>query len=58
MGVCISLAPAPFDGLTLFGQPLRLAYAWVVMAASYLSILLGVLYLRSSLGAKIKALRG
>jgi hypothetical protein len=29
-----------------------------VMAASWLVILLGVLYLRSSLGAKIKALRG
>jgi hypothetical protein len=58
MGVGFSVAPGAFDGLTLFGQPLLLAYAWVVMAASYLSILLGVLYLRSSLGAKIKALRG
>ena len=58
MGVGFSVAPGAFDGLTLVGQPLLLAYAWVVMAASYLAILLGVLYLRSSLGARIKARRG
>ena len=47
-----------FDGLTLYGQPLLLPFAWVVMGASYVSILLGVLYLRSRFGARIKALRG
>jgi hypothetical protein len=30
----------------------------VVMAASYVSILLGVLYLRSNLGDRIKSRRG
>ena len=32
--------------------------AWAVMGAYYLTILLGVLYLRSGWGARIKALRG
>ena len=58
MGLGFAVAPGAFDGLTLLGQPLLLAYAWVVMVASYFSILLGVLYLRSRLGARIKALRG
>jgi len=58
MGAGFSLAPGAFDGLTLYGQPLLLPFAWVAMGASYLSILLGVLYLRSRFGARIKALRG
>lgn len=58
MGVGFSAAPGAFDGLTLLGQPLLLPYAWVVMGTSYASILLGVLYLRSTLGARVKALRG
>ncbi len=57
MGIGFSVAPGAFDGDTLLGQPLLLAYAWATMAASYVTILLGVLYLRSSLGARIKALR-
>lgn len=58
MGVGFSVAPGAFDGLTLLGQPLLLPYAWVVMGTSYLSVLLGVMYLRSSLGSRIKARRG
>lgn len=57
MGAGFAVAPGAFDGLTLLGQPLLLAYAWVVMSASYLAILIGVLYLRSGLGARIAALR-
>ncbi|MGI9125941.1 MAG: YeeE/YedE thiosulfate transporter family protein [Mycobacterium sp.] len=58
MGVGFSLAAGAFDGFTLFGQPLLLPYAWAVMAACYVSVLVGVLYLRSGLGSRIKALRG
>jgi hypothetical protein len=58
MGTGHSLAPGAFEGLTLVGQPLLLPFAWVVMAASYATILLGVLYLRSGLGAWIKTRRG
>jgi toxin CptA len=58
MGIGFSVAPGAFDGLTLLGQPLLLPFAWIVMAASYVSILLGVLYLRSSLGDRIKSRRG
>lgn len=58
MGVGFSLAPGAFDALTLYGQPLLLPFAWVVMAASYASILVGVLYLRSKLGSWIKTRRG
>jgi hypothetical protein len=58
MGVGFSIAPGAFDGLTLYGQPLLLPYAWVVMAASYLSVLLGVVYVRSRLGSRITARRG
>lgn len=58
MGIGFSAAAGSFDGLTLLGQPLLLPYAWAVMAACYTSVLLGVLYLRSGLGARIKARRG
>lgn len=58
MGAGFSVAPGAFDGLTLFAQPLLLGFAWVVMAASYLAIVLGVSYLRSGLGAWITARRG
>lgn len=58
MGTGFAVAPGAFDGLTLYGQPLLLLFAWVVMVASYASILLGVLYLRSGFGAWIKARRG
>lgn len=58
MGTGFAVAPGAFDGLTLYGQPLLLPFAWAVMGASYVSILLGVLYLRSGWGARIKALRG
>lgn len=58
MGVGFSVAPGAFDALTLYGQPLLLPFAWVVMAASYVSILIGVLYLRSKLGSWIKTRRG
>jgi toxin CptA len=57
MGMGFSLGHGSFTGLTFFGQPLLLAYAWVVMTASYVSILLGLLYLRSSFGSRIKSLR-
>lgn len=58
MGIGFSVAPGAFDGATLLGQPLLLAYAWISMVASYVTILLGVLYLRSSLGGWIKSRRG
>lgn len=58
MGAGFAVAPGAFDGLTLYGQPLLLLFAWVVMAASYVSILLGVLYLRSGFGAWVKTRRG
>lgn len=58
MGIGFSIAAGSFDGFTLLGQPLLLPWAWAVMAACYASVLLGVLYLRSNLGARIKALRG
>lgn len=58
MGAGFSVAPGAFDGLTLLGQPLLLAYAWAVMAVCYLTVLLGVLYLRSDLGDWIKSRRG
>ncbi len=58
MGTEFSFAPGAFDGLTLYSQPLLLSFAWVVMGAPYVSILLGVLHLRSRFGARIKALRG
>lgn len=58
MGAGFSIAPGAFDGLTLFGQPLLLPFAWVVMGTSYVVILLGVLYLRSGLGGWIKTRRG
>ena len=57
MGIGFSLGPGSFSGLTFFGQPLLLPYAWVVMAAAYLTILLGLSYLRSSLGDWIKTRR-
>ena len=57
LGVGFSLGPGSFGGLTLFGQPLLLPYAWVVMAAAYIAILGGVLYLRSRFGAWIKTRR-
>ena len=58
MGVGFSVAPGAFDALTLYGQPLLLPFAWAVMASSYFSIILGVLYLRSGSGSWIKARRG
>lgn len=57
MGFGFSIAPGAFEGDTLIGQPLLLGYAWVAMSAAYVSILLGVLYLRSRAGRRIKALR-
>lgn len=58
MGAGFSVAPGAFDGLTLLGQPLLLAYAWAVMAVCYITVLLGVLYLRSDLGDWVKSRRG
>ena len=58
MGIGFSLAPGAFDGLTLLGQPLLLPFAWVVMGASYVTVVLGVLYLRSDFGSWIKTRRG
>lgn len=58
MGAGFAVAPGAFDGLTLYGQPLLLPFAWVVMGAAYASILVGVVYLRSGLGARISARRG
>jgi hypothetical protein len=57
MGIGFSLGPGSFSGLTFFGQPLLLPYAWVVMAAAYVTILLGLSYLRSSFGDRIKSRR-
>jgi len=58
MGIGFALAPGAFDGLTLLGQPLLLPFAWVVMGASYMTVVLGVVYLRSGLGSRIKTRRG
>lgn len=58
MGLGFAVAPGAFDGMTLLGQPLLLPFAWVVMAASYLSILAGIAYLRSGFGAWITSRRG
>lgn len=58
MGLGFSLAPGAFDGMTLLGQPLLLPFAWVVMCASYLTVVLGVLYLRSGFGSWITTRRG
>lgn len=58
MGIGFSLAPGAFDGMTLLGQPLLLPFAWVVMGASYVTILIGITYLRSGFGSWIKTRRG
>lgn len=58
MGVGFSIAPGAFEGNTLFNQPLLLPFSWVVMGASYASILVGVLYLRSGFGSWIRTRRG
>lgn len=58
MGLGFAVAPGAFDAMTLYGQPLLLPFAWVVMVASYLSILAGIFYLRSNLGSWIKTRRG
>ena len=58
MGIGFSISPGAFDGLTLFGQPLLLPYAWVVMGSSYAAIVAGVLWLRSRMGARVKTRRG
>lgn len=58
MGLGFSLAPGAFDGMTLLGQPLLLPFAWVVMGASYATVILGVLYLRSGLGSWVRTRRG
>jgi toxin CptA len=57
MGIGFSVGPGSFSGLTFFGQPLLLPYAWVVMVAAYVTILLGLTYLRSRFGDWIKARR-
>ncbi len=57
MGIGFSIAPGAFEGDTLLGQPLLLAYAWTTMGASYLAIILGLLVLRSRVGGRIAALR-
>jgi toxin CptA len=57
MGIGFSLGPGSFGGLTLYGQPLLLPYAWVVMGASYVAIVCGVVYLRSKYGTWIKTRR-
>lgn len=57
MGLGFSIAPGAFESDTLLGQPLLLGYAWATMAASYTSILAGVLYLRSRAGSRIASLR-
>ena len=57
MGIGFSVGPGSFSGLTFFGQPLLLPYAWVVMVAAYVTILLGLTYLRSSFGDWIKTRR-
>ncbi len=58
MGIGFSLAPGAFDGLTVLGQPLLLPFAWVVMSGSYVTVILGILYLRSGFGTWIKTRRG
>ena len=58
MGAGFSVAPGAFDGLTLLGQPMLLPFAWAVMAVVYLTVLLGVMYLRSGFGSWIKTRRG
>lgn len=58
MGIGFSLAPGAFDGMTLLGQPLLLPFAWAVMSASYVTIVIGVMYLRSGFGSWIKSRRG
>jgi toxin CptA len=57
MGIGFSVGPGSFSGLTFFGQPLLLPFAWVVMVAAYVTILLGLTYLRSSFGDWIKTRR-
>ena len=57
MGIGFSVGPGSFSGLTFFGQPLLLPYAWVVMVAAYVTILLGLTYLRSRFGDWIKTRR-
>jgi uncharacterized membrane protein YedE/YeeE len=57
MGIGFSLGPGSFSGLTFMGQPLLLPYAWVVMGGAYVTILLGLSYLRSSFGDRIKTRR-
>jgi toxin CptA len=57
MGFGFSIAPGAFEGDTLLGQPLLLGYAWVAMSAAYLSIVLGLTYLRSRAGRRIASLR-
>jgi hypothetical protein len=57
MGIGFSVGPGSFSGLTFFGQPLLLPYAWVVMGAAYCAILLGLAYLRSTFGDWIKTRR-
>jgi len=57
MGIGYSLGPGSFGAFTLFGQPLLLPFAWVVMVASYVAIIAGVIYLRSKSGSWIKTLR-
>ena len=57
MGLGFSIAPGAFEGDTPLGQPLLLGYAWAAMAASYLAIVAGLLYLRSRAGRRIASLR-
>ena len=57
MGCGFSIAPGAFEGDTLLGQPLLLGYSWAAMSAAYLSILLGLTYLRSRAGRRIAAVR-
>ena len=57
MGIGFSVGPGSFSGLTFFGQPLLLPYAWVVMGGAYVTILIGLAYLRSRLGDWIKTRR-
>jgi uncharacterized membrane protein YedE/YeeE len=57
MGFGFFIAPGAFEGDTLLGQPLLLGYSWVAMSAAYLSIVVGLTYLRSRAGRRISALR-
>jgi len=57
MGLGFSIAPGAFEGDTLLGQPLLLGYAWAAMTASYLAIVIGLLYLHSRAGRRIGSLR-